>query len=330
MIREVGVVGGGSWGSTLANVLADNGHKTQIYMRDEKAKDDFNKDHSLDKYLPGVSFNKALLATSSIEDLRESEVIIFAIPTQSIRSALESYSHIFEGKIIVNVSKGIEMSTGKMISEIFEEYYQPDNFVALSGPTHAEEVAIKMPSAIVSSSTSPRNMNLVQDLFSNDYFRVYTNSDLVGVEIGGATKNIFSLGIGIIDGLGYGDNTKAAILTRGIHEISKLGLRLGARASTFYGLSGIGDLIATSTSPHSRNRRAGIYLGKGLSIEETEKEVGMVVEGIKTTKAVYELKEKLGIDMPITNEIYRLLFENADLAGAYENLMSREKKTEEY
>lgn len=330
MIKEVGVVGGGSWGSTLANVLADNGHKTQIYMRDEKAKDDFNKDHSLDKYLPGVSFNKALLATSSIEDLRESEVIIFAIPTQSIRSVLESYSNIFEGKIIVNVSKGIEMSTGKMISEIFEEYYQPDNFVALSGPTHAEEVAIKMPSAIVSSSTSPSNMNLVQDLFSNDYFRVYTNSDLVGVEIGGATKNIFSLGIGIIDGLGYGDNTKAAILTRGIHEISKLGLRLGARASTFYGLSGIGDLIATSTSPHSRNRRAGIYLGKGLSIEETEKEVGMVVEGIKTTKAVYELKEKLGIDMPITNEIYRLLFENADLAGAYENLMSREKKTEEY
>lgn len=330
MIKEVGVVGGGSWGSTLANVLADNGHRTLIYMRDEKATEIFNKDHSLGKYLPGVSFNKTLKATSSIVDLSGCEIIIFAVPTQSIRGVLESYSNVFEGKVIVNVSKGIEMSTGKMISEIFEEYYSRDKFVALSGPTHAEEVAIKMPSAIVSSSTSPSNMELVQDLFSNDYFRVYTNSDLVGVEIGGATKNIFSLGIGIIDGLGYGDNTKAAILTRGIHEISKLGLRLGARASTFYGLSGIGDLIATSTSPHSRNRRAGIYIGKGLSIEETEKEVGMVVEGIKTTRAVYELKEKLGIDMPITNEIYRLLFEDADLAGAYENLMSREKKTEEY
>ena len=329
-MAKVGVVGGGSWGTSLANVLADNGHHILIYMRDPQAAKDFNENHSLEKYMPGFTFNKGLEASSNIEDLKNYDTLIFAVPTQNIRQVIEENKALFMDKLIVNASKGIEISTGKLISDIFGEYYNKEDFVCLSGPTHAEEVAISMPSAIVSSSLSQANMEFIQDLFMNDYFRVYTNPDLKGVEIAGACKNILSLGIGIIDGLGFGDNTKAAILTRGIHEIARLGTKLGARQETFYGLAGIGDLIATATSPHSRNRQAGILIGKGKSLEETEKEVGMVVEGIKTTTAVYELKEKLGVEMPITDEIYKVIYLGADIEKTSTNLMQRDKKSEQY
>lgn len=327
-MKNIAVIGGGSWGTTLGNVLADNGHKVTIYMRDSKASDEFNKNHSLDKYLPGVQFNESMTSTDRIEDVGSCDIAVFAIPSQSIRAVLEEHSELFQDSIVVNVSKGIEIKTGKVLSDVFGEFIDKNNFVALSGPTHAEEVAIRMPTTIVSSSLSSENMEIIQDAFMNEYFRVYTNPDLVGVEIGGATKNVLSLGIGIIDGLGYGDNSKAAILTRGIHEIVRLGEELGADSKTFYGLTGIGDLIATSTSVHSRNRQAGILIGKGHSLEETEKEVGMVVEGIKTTKAVYELSKKLNVEMPITTEIYKLIYEDSDLDEAYTKLMLRGRKEE--
>lgn len=327
-MKKISVIGGGSWGTTLANVLADNGHDVKIYMRDELATKNFNSHHTLNKYMKDVVFNDKIQAFSNVEDVSDCEICVFAIPTQNVRSFLDDKGHLFKGKIIVNVSKGIEEKTGKVLSDVFGEYYNKNYFVALSGPTHAEEVAIKMPSAIVSSSISRKNMEIIQGVFNNYYFRVYTNSDLMGVEIGGATKNILSLGIGIIDGLGYGDNTKAAILTRGIHEIRRLGLALGANASTFYGLTGIGDLIATSTSIHSRNRQAGILLGKGLSIDEMQEKVGMVVEGLVTTKAVYELSNRLGVDMPITRVIYGLVYENLSLDESYDTLMLREMKEE--
>lgn len=327
-MKKIGVIGGGSWGSTLANVLADNGHDVKIYMRDKAASDKFNGDHSLEKYMPGIKFNENIVSTYLIEDLKDIEIAVFSIPSQNIRGFLQDYHNLFTGKIIVNAAKGIELKTGKLLSDVFAEFYDKDKFVALSGPTHAEEVIIKMPSAIVSSSISKDNMDLVQDVFINNYFRVYTNGDLKGVEIGGASKNVLSLGIGIIDGLGFGDNSKAAVLTRGIHEITRLGVELGAKENTFYGLTGIGDLIATATSPHSRNRQAGILIGKGMSIEETKKEVGMVVEGINTTKAVYDLSLKLNVDMPITQEIYRVLYEDAEFSESYDRLMLRDRKTE--
>lgn len=327
-MKNISIIGGGSWGTTLGNVLADNGHNVKVYMRDSKASAEFNKNHTLNKYLPNVKFNDSMISTDDINEAGDCEIAVFAIPSQSIRSVLEEHSDLFQNCIVVNVSKGIEIKTGKVLSEVFAEFINKDNFVALSGPTHAEEVAIKLPTTIVSSSVSIKNMEIIQDVFMNDYFRVYTNPDLMGVEIGGATKNVLSLGIGIIDGLGYGDNSKAAILTRGIHEIVRLGECLGAESKTFYGLTGIGDLIATSTSVHSRNRQAGILIGKGYSLEETEKEVGMVVEGIKTTKAVYELSRNLEVDMPITTEIYKLIYEDSNLESAYTKLMLRDRKEE--
>lgn len=326
---KIGVVGGGSWGSALANVLADNGKSVKIYMRNLDKVKSFNGDHTL-SYLPGVVFNEKIQATNKLEELLDSEIYLFALPTQEIRSFLEENNSILNKKaIFVNVAKGIEVKTGSRISKIFSEYIDEDRFVCLSGPTHAEEVARKLPSAIVASSVSKEAMLIVQDIFINNYLRVYTNCDLIGVELGGATKNILALGLGMVDGLGYGDNTKAAIMTRGMHEITRLGKCLGGKESTFYGLTGMGDLIVTATSIHSRNRQAGILLGKGLSLEEASKKVGMVVEGIPSTRAVYELSKNLGLDMPITNVIYGLLFEDLSPEKITDMLMDRERKEEQ-
>ncbi|MDO5718547.1 MAG: NAD(P)H-dependent glycerol-3-phosphate dehydrogenase [Tissierellia bacterium] len=328
-MKNIGIIGGGSWGSALAQVLADNGHKVKIYMRDKSSVDEFNLKGTNEKYLPGIVFDRIIRASSDINELSDSEILIFAIPTQSVDSVISKIHNIFDDNaIFVNVAKGIEIKTYKRISQIFNKYIDEDRFVALSGPTHAEEVSIRMPSAIVASSVSERSMNIVQDLFMNKYFRVYTNEDLIGVELGGATKNILALGLGIADGLGYGDNTKAAIMTRGMHEIVRLGTKLGGSAATFYGLTGMGDLIVTSTSMHSRNRKAGICIGKGYSMDQTAKEVKMVVEGIKTCEAVYHLSNDLNIEMPITQEIYKILFKDSDVSNAVENLMERDKKRE--
>lgn len=328
-MKKIAIIGGGSWGSALAMVLADNGHDVTMYVRNSENASEINNNHTNSRYLQDVKLNTEIVATTNIADVSDSEIVVFAVPTQNIRSVLNENSKVFnENCIFVNVAKGIEIGTNNRISEIFKEFYDEDRFVVLSGPTHAEEVAIKMPTAIVAASLSDNAMSTVQDVFMNKDFRVYTNEDVIGVELGGATKNILALGLGIADGLGFGDNTKAAIMTRGMHEIARLGIALGGRPETFYGLTGMGDLIVTSTSMHSRNRRAGILIGQGHSVEETEKKVNMVVEGIKTCKAVKSLIDEKGIEMPITEEIYNILFNDYSISNSVERLMERNKKRE--
>lgn len=328
-MKKIAIIGGGSWGSALAMVLADNGYDIIMYMRSSENAFEINNNHTNSRYLENVELNSEILATTDIADISDCEIVVFAIPTQNIRSVLNENSKVFNDKaIFVNVAKGIEIGTNKRISQVFSEFFDEDRFVVLSGPTHAEEVAIKMPTAIVAASKSEDAMTKVQDVFMNKDFRVYTNEDVIGVELGGATKNILALGLGIADGLGFGDNTKAAIMTRGMHEIARLGIAMGGRPETFYGLTGMGDLIVTSTSMHSRNRRAGILIGQGYSVEETEKKVNMVVEGIKTCKAVKSLIDDKNIEMPITEEIYNILFNEYSISDSVERLMERNKKRE--
>ncbi|NMA87236.1 MAG: NAD(P)-dependent glycerol-3-phosphate dehydrogenase, partial [Tissierellia bacterium] len=259
----------------------------------------------------------------------DKELIVLSTATHGIREVLESSKSEFnKEQVIVNVAKGIENNTLLMISEIVGEILPNNPYAILSGPSHAEEVARNIPTTVVSASKDKTVAEYVQDVFMSPYFRVYTNPDIIGVELGGSLKNVIALGAGISDGLGYGDNTKAALMTRGIIEISRLGVRLGANAKTFSGLSGVGDLIVTCTSMHSRNRRAGILIGQGQSLEEATKNVGMVVEGIKTTKSAYELAKKNNVIMPITDELYNVLYNGEDVKESVYNLMLRDKKPE--
>lgn len=252
-----------------------------------------------------------------------------AIPTHGVRQvAKDVSSYIKKDQLLVNVAKGIENDSLFRISEILKEITPNNKYVVLSGPSHAEEVGLDIPTAIVSASENLRLAEYIQDVFSTSTFRVYASEDVIGVELGGALKNIIALGAGISDGVGYGDNTKAALMTRGINEITKLGVRMGAENQTFSGLSGIGDLIVTCTSMHSRNRRAGILIGQGKSMDEAIKEVGMVVEGILTTKSAYMLANKYNVEMPITSELYDVLYNETDVKEAVITLMGREKKLE--
>lgn len=324
------VLGGGSWGTALARELANKGIDTTLYIRDEKQVEELKSTGMNNKYLPGVELPNNLKYTSDFDEaIRESKFIISAVPTGAVRETFKKLSgKLDKDTIIINVAKGIEQGTLMRISEISKELLSENRFVALSGPTHAEEVVLDFPSTIVAASEDMDAAQLVQNLFMSNTLRVYTNDDLVGVELAGALKNIIALAIGMLDGLGFGDNTKAALMTRGISEISRLGVRMGALPSTFFGLAGIGDLIVTCTSMHSRNRRCGILIGSGKSIEEATKEVGMVVEGIKTTSAAKQLADKYSVDMPITNILYQVLYENKDVKSSTDDLMLRDKKHE--
>ncbi len=327
---KVGVVGGGSWGTALANILAEKGIHTEIYVRDNKQGYIMKKERENKKYLPGVILSDKLIISDSVEEtIRDKELILLSIPSHTIRAFLLDYKDIInKEQIIVNSAKGIENESLKTVSEIVGEVLPENNYVVLSGPSHAEEVGRKMPTTVVSASEKIELAEYVQDVFMTPYFRVYTNTDVKGVELGGSLKNVIALGAGIADGLGYGDNTKAALMTRGIIEISRLGKALGANPLTFTGLAGVGDLIVTCTSMHSRNRKAGILIGEGNSLEETVDKVGMVVEGIKTTKSTYKLSKLKDIEMPITEEIYKVLYQGADVDKAVINLMKRDKKSE--
>ncbi|NLM06463.1 MAG: NAD(P)H-dependent glycerol-3-phosphate dehydrogenase [Tissierellia bacterium] len=322
-------LGGGSWATALAVVLADNKHKTVVYMRNEKDVLLFNEVHENVHYLKGVSLDKSIEFTSDMEyALKDAKMVVLAVGAQNIREILnKANKYIEKDAIILNVSKGIEVDSLKLVSQVVKEF-SSNPYGTLSGPTHAEEVSIRIPTAIISSSESLEVAEKVQDIFMNDYFRVYTSMDILGVELGGALKNIIALGTGISDGLKCGDNTKAALMTRGVYEISKMGVKMGADPKTFSGLSGIGDLIVTCTSMHSRNRRAGILIGEGHSLEETLEKIGMLVEGIKTTKSAYDLSKKLGVEMPITEEMYNVLYNGTDIKDTVYNLMLREKKHE--
>ncbi|MBU5426444.1 NAD(P)H-dependent glycerol-3-phosphate dehydrogenase [Tissierella pigra] len=330
MSKRIGVLGGGSWGTALGILLANKGYDVHMWLRDENQIMDMNETRINNKYLPDITLPSNLKLTNDLEKVNfNKDAIVLSVGTHGIREVLNNCkSYIKKDQIIVNVSKGIENQSLLRISEIVEEIVPNSRYTVLSGPSHAEEVAKNMPTTVVSASKSKEVAQYVQDLFITPSFRVYTNPDVIGVELGGALKNIIALGAGISDGSGWGDNTKAALMTRGIYEMARLGEKMGAQASTFLGLAGIGDLIVTCTSMLSRNRRAGILIGKGIKVEDAIKEIGMVVEGIKTTKSTFDLSKKYNIDMPIAEELYGVLYEGKDVKNSVSSLMVRDKKHE--
>ena len=330
MKNKVGVIGAGSWGTALAKVLTDNGHDVVIYSRNTAVIDELNRFGTNKRYLSDLKINKPLIGTCHLEEaIKDMDYIVLSIPSQNLREILEKIKPYYDERAtFINTSKGIELGTLKTMDQVIRDVFPEAKNGILSGPSHAEEVVLNMPTSIVSAGSDFLVAERIQRLFMNSYFRVYTNEDYLGVQLGGALKNIFALSIGLIDGLGFGDNPKAAIITRGVLELSRLGIAMGGEMKTFFGLSGMGDLIVTATSPHSRNRQAGILLGKGYSLEETLKKIGMIVESIYTTKSAYALSLKYGIEMPITKEIYHILYENYDVADSTERLMNRKMKSE--
>ncbi|WP_096200951.1 NAD(P)H-dependent glycerol-3-phosphate dehydrogenase [Bacillus sp. FJAT-45350] len=332
-MAKVAVIGAGSWGTALAIVLADNDHQVKIWARREEQAQEINEQHTNSRYLPNITLSEKIVATSSIESaVNEVESIVLVVPTKAIREVSKEIGTYLTKKVhIIHASKGIEPGTFKRISEMIEDEVPAKYIkavVTLSGPSHAEEVCRRQPTTVTVSSQLNEASEFAQDLFINEHFRVYTNADLIGVEIGGALKNIIALGIGMTDGLGFGDNAKAAFMTRGLAEIARLGIKLGANPLTFAGLSGLGDLIVTCTSVHSRNWRAGNMLGKGLPLEEVLSSMGMVVEGIRTTEAAYHLSKQVKVDMPITTVLYQVLFEGKVPEDAVKELMKRGRKHE--
>ena len=330
MERRIAIIGAGSWGSAIAVLLAKKGFSINLWVRDEELLETVNNARENISYLPGVIFPSNIMATNDIElCVKDSDVIVLATPSHTVRAMVEAIrNYIQKGSIIVNLAKGIENETLLRMSEIIEAALPYSKVAVLTGPSHAEEVARDIPTAIVVSAKERSTAEYVQDVFMTPKFRVYTNPDLIGVELGGALKNIIALGAGIIDGLGFGDNTKSALMTRGIVEISRLGEAMGAKRNTFAGLSGIGDLIVTCTSMHSRNRRAGIAIGEGRSVEDVINGTKMVVEGVKTTKSAYDLSLKYDVEMPITHELYSVLYKNANVKNSVISLMMRSKTHE--
>lgn len=332
MSRKIAFIGAGSWGTALAISLGAKGHKVSVW--------DINKEHIAEmqehreniRYLPGIKLGDNVIPYREIKDtVQDVEIIVFAAPAQHFRSALESVKqYIDHNMIIVNVAKGIEQKTLLRMSEIAKEIIPNHNkYVVLSGPSHAEEVGMKLPTTVVCASYDLKLAEEIQDLFITDSLRVYTNTDVVGVELGGALKNIIALGAGISDGMGYGDNAKAALMTRGMSEMGRLGIKLGAKEDTFAGLTGMGDLIVTCTSMHSRNRRCGIMIGEGIKPDEAVEKIGMVVEGMFTAQAAYELAKKNNVEMPITEAIYNIINNKMDAKEAVYGLMTRKRKHEQ-
>lgn len=326
----VGIIGSGSFGTAVGVLLGNKDYQVRIWDRKKDLIEEINTRRENKRYLPDVKLPSSLIGEVDIEKtVRNADAIIIAVPSHAVRSICRDLEGIIkDDQVIVSLVKGIENGTYKRMSEIIEEFYPNNPIGVLSGPSHAEEVSRNIPTTVTSSSKSIETAEFIQDLFITPEFRVYTNLDIIGVELGGAVKNIIALAAGISDGLEYGDNTKAALMTRGIAEIARLGVALGAQPLTFAGLSGIGDLIVTCTSMHSRNRRAGILIGKGKTVKEALDEVKMVVEGVKTTKSVYELSNKINIEMPITNELYKILYEGKSARDAVMELMLRDKRHE--
>ena len=330
MLRNISVIGAGSMGTAVSILLANNGHNVRMWSPFIEEVDMINTFREQKDKLPGAIVPENVVCTADFaETVDFSDILVMVIPSQTIReNCVKMSSHIKDEKVIVCFSKGLEKGTGFRMSEIIKQELPSVQVVAMSGPCHAEELSKGIPTAYVAASENRKVAELVQDCFMSSRFRVYTNPDIIGVELGGAIKNVIALCAGISDGLSFGDNTKAALMTRGIAEMSRLGSAMGAQVQTFSGLAGIGDLIVTCTSMHSRNRRAGILIGQGKSMEEALKEVKMVVEGVFTTEPVYRLAEKLDVKMPITIEAYKILFEGKGARQAVVDLMSRDKTHE--
>lgn len=329
-MSEVGVIGAGSWGIALAALLYKNGHKVTIWSALADEIEMLKENHEHVEKLPGVKLPEEMIFTTNMKTAVEGkEVLVLAVPSPFTRStAAQMREFVVPGQVIVNVAKGVEEHTLMTLSEIIEEEIPVAQVAVLSGPSHAEEVGKGIPTTIVVGAKKRKTAEMLQQLFMNDVFRVYTSSDVLGMELGGALKNVVALAAGIADGLGYGDNSKAALITRGITEITRLGVAMGARPETFGGLTGIGDLIVTCASMHSRNRRAGILIGQGKSMEEAMKEVKMVVEGVYSAKAAMELAKKYDIQLPIIEQVNKILFEQKPADEAVKDLMLRDAKIE--
>ena len=323
-------LGAGSWGTALSLLLCKNGHEVTLWsaLEDEVRMLCEKREH--ESKLPGVRLPEDMKITADLEDsLQDPDVAVLAVPSPFTRSTAHRMApFVKKGQIIVNVAKGVEEHTLMTLSEIISEEIPQADVCVLSGPSHAEEVGKGLPTTCVVSAEKRETAEYLQGIFMSPVFRVYTTPDILGVELGGALKNVIALAAGTADGLGYGDNTKAALITRGIAEISRLGTKMGARAETFYGLSGIGDLIVTCASVHSRNRKAGYLMGKGYTMQEAMDEVKMVVEGVYSARAAKSLAEKYQVEMPIIEEVNKVLFEDKPAADAVRDLMLRDKKVE--
>ncbi|GKT02821.1 NAD(P)H-dependent glycerol-3-phosphate dehydrogenase [Furfurilactobacillus entadae] len=336
MTTKIAVLGAGSWGSVLANLLTENGHQVSLWSHNEAQVAEMNDHHTNHAYMPNFNYEPALMVTADMATaLADAEVVLFVVPTKAIREVSAAAAKILvathQTVTVVHAIKGLEQQTYKRVSEMLTEEIPAANrdaIVVLSGPSHAEDVAKKDITLITAASQNVDAAKKVQKLFMNPYFRVYTNTDVIGAEFGAALKNIIAIGAGALHGLGYGDNAKAALLTRGLAEISRLGQSFGANPLTFIGLSGVGDLIVTATSVNSRNWRAGNELGQGKSLQEVIDTMGMVIEGVATTKAAHELGRARHVEMPITDAIYDVLYNEADVRAVITGLMQREGRAE--
>ena len=329
-MADIGIIGAGSWGIALSVLLSNNGHNVKVWsiIEDEIKMLELNHEHK-DK-LPGVILSDRITFTSSLKEaVGGKDLLVMAVPSPFVRSTSAMLKDIVaDGQIIVNVAKGIEESTLMTLSQIIEEEVPKATVAVLSGPSHAEEVGRGIPTTIVVGAKEQKTAEYIQNIFMSEVFRVYISPDVLGIELGAALKNVVALAAGIADGLGYGDNTKAALITRGIAEIARLGMKMGGKFETFCGLSGSGDLIVTCASMHSRNRRAGILIGQGKTMDEAMKEVKMVVEGVYSAKAALRLAKKYDVQIPIIEQVNQVLFENKPASEAMKDLMTRDKKIE--
>jgi len=330
---RIGVIGAGSWGTALANLLADKGFKINFWVFEKEVKDQILEIRENKVFLPGVKLSPNLFPSNDIKEVvTGKDLVLIAVPSHVMRETAMKISGLVErDAIIVSASKGIENGTYLTMSGVLKEciHVIPEgNFTALSGPSFAKEVARKVPTAVTAASKDPDAAAFVQAVFATPFFRVYTNDDVTGVELGGAVKNVIAIAAGVIDGLGLGLNTRAALITRGLTEIRRLGVALGANPRTFTGLAGIGDLLLTCTGDMSRNHTVGKKIGEGMKLKEILSEMRMVAEGVKTAKSVYNLSLKLGIEMPISHEIYRILYEDVSPKEAVLRLMTRDLKQE--
>ncbi len=330
---KIGVIGAGSWGTTLANLLAKKGYPVTLWGYESDLVERMAETRINDLYLPDFTLSENLSATSDIAEASAGKDLLLLVPpSQVMRRVLQQAKpHIAAGTLLVSASKGIENDTLQPMAEVVMDVLGEqvrDRLVFLSGPSFAKEVASEMPTAVVAASASEAAATRTQDAFSTDYFRVYTNDDVVGVELGGALKNVMALAAGVSDGLGFGYNTRAALITRGLAEMTRMGVAMGASATTFAGLAGMGDLVLTCTGDLSRNRTVGIELGKGKSLDDILNGMNMVAEGVKTTLSTYQLAKKIEIEVPITEQMYLILYENKDARLAVSDLMLRELKPE--
>ena len=329
---KVTVFGSGGWGTALATVLAEKHDRVDLYVRNPQQAERIRQERENSAYLPGVPIPaQVFVCDDAAEALRDAELLVLATPSHGVRAAAKTLASFLPADCtVVSVAKGLEMDTCLRMTEVLSEEIPAvkNRLVVLSGPNHAEEVGRRLPGASVAASADTHLAELVQDAFMTSCFRIYANDDVIGVELGGALKNIVAIGAGIAEGLGFGDNAKAALMTRGLAEIARLGAACGASSATFSGLAGLGDLIATCTSAHSRNRRAGLAIARGRSLAEIQAESGMVVEGIRATAAAWRLSRRLGVEMPITEALYQVLYQEGSPQAAVLDLMERGKKHE--